>query len=220
MFIENISQFVLDFLESNKNPNATEAWKSKKTQQSLLKTIKKQNIKVKDSNKPRRGKSAFLYYCENNRSLLKDSNPEMSVKEIVSTLGANWQKLKKENLDEVERFERMSIKDRDRYKSEMRSYIPVLSRKYEKKPKEEGDEKLEGESSEKKPEKKESVKRSKRDHKEVLYSNYVKSRRVKTKKNHPELDSEGVIAYLARKWEKMPDIKKEKYSKKSVKNKD
>ena len=219
MFIENLSQFVVDFIESNKNPNIIEAWKSKKTQQSLLKTIKKQNIKVKDSAKPRRGKSAFLYYCENNRSLLKEANPTMSVKEIVSTLGANWQKLKKENLAEVERFEKMSIKDRDRYKSEMRSYIPVLSRKYEKKPKDD-DEKPEGEEIEKKPEKKESVKRSKRDHKEVLYSNYVKSRRVKTKKNHPELDSEGIIAYLARKWEKMPDIKKEKYSKKSVKNKE
>jgi hypothetical protein len=218
MFIENISKFVIDFLESNKNPNAVEAWKSKKTQQSFLKTVKKQNIKVKDASKPRRGKSAFLYYCENNRSKLKEANPEMSVKEIVSTLGANWQKLKKENPSEVEKFEKMSVKDRDRYKSEMRGYVPILSRKYEKKPKEDGLEEDDGEEN--KPEKKEPVKRSKRDHKEVLYSNYVKSRRVKTKKNHPELDSDGVIAYLARKWEKMPDIKKEKYSKKSVKKTD
>ena len=83
MFIENINQFVIDFLENNKT-NMSEHWSSKKNQQSLIKTLKKNNIKIKDPDKPKRGKSGFLFYCDTKRPIIKQEYPELTVKEIVS----------------------------------------------------------------------------------------------------------------------------------------
>ena len=62
MFVENISQFVIDFINNNKNPNIIEAWGSKKNQEQLFRTIKKNNIVIKDTHKPKRGKSGYLFF--------------------------------------------------------------------------------------------------------------------------------------------------------------
>ena len=196
MFIRNINEFVLDFLRININKtNTEEIWLSKKNQQCLLKTLKKNNVKIKDPDKPKRGKSAFLFYCEVNRKILKEKYPEMSVKEIVSKLGIDWQKLKDENSSDIEIYEEMSIKDRNRYKQQMRNYIPILNRKINNDEKKESD-------------KKQSKRRSKRNKEEIMYENFIKSKKTRTKKLHPELESKDLIEYLKNKWEKMNDEKK------------
>ena len=69
MIVENISQFVVDFIQSNnKSANITEAWNSKKNQEQLMKIFKKNNIIIKDPDKPKRGKSGYLYFCEERKS--------------------------------------------------------------------------------------------------------------------------------------------------------
>ena len=197
MFIENINKFVLDFIEINKNnENIDELWTSNKNQQLLLKTLKKNNVKIKDPEKPKRGKSAFLFFCEENRKKIKKKYPEMSVKEIVSKLGMDWQTLKDSNSEEINRYEQMSIKDRNRYKNEMRTYIPILNRKINIK------------KSIKKP----SKRRSKRTYDEIMFDNFLKNKKTRAKKSHPELDSKGIIEYIKSKWEKLPNEKKEKYN--------
>ena len=196
MFIENINKFVLEFFQTNKNnENIDEAWVSKKNQQLLLKTLKKNNVKIKDPTKPKRGKSAFLFFCEENRKKIKKKYPELTVKEIVSKLGIDWQTLKDTNSDEIDRYEQMSIKDRNRYKNEMRTYIPILNRKIDIK------------KSTKKP----SKRRSKRSQEEIMFDNFLKNKKTRAKKSHPELDSKGIIEYIKSKWEKMTDEKKKKY---------
>jgi len=207
MFIHNINEFVLDFLRTNINKTNTEdIWLSKKNQQSLLKTLKKNNVKIKDPDKPKRGKSAFLFYCEVNRKILKEKYPEMSVKEIVSKLGVDWQILKDTNSSEIENYEAMSIKDRNRYKQQMRTYIPILNRKINNEEKKESD-------------KKQSKRRSKRNKEEIMYENFLKSKKTRTKKSHPEFESKDLIEFLKNKWETMKDEKKLKYykSKRKVK---
>ena len=97
MFVDNISQFVLDFIQNNKNPNLCDAWNSKRNQEQLVKIIKKNNIIIKDPQKPKRGKSGYLFFCAEYREKMKQEFPELSVKEIVSKLGILWKKLKKEN---------------------------------------------------------------------------------------------------------------------------
>ena len=67
------------------------------------------------------------------------------MKEIVSKLGTEWQLLKTSNSDEINKYEEMSSKDRNRYKQEMKNYIPILNRKTEYK-----------KNSEKKPSKRRS----------------------------------------------------------------
>ena len=200
MFIENINQFVLDFLENNKT-NIPEQWSSKKNQQFLLKTLKKNNIKIKDPEKPKRGKSGFLFYCDVKRPLIKKENPELTVKEIVSKLGTEWQLLKSSSCDEISKYEEMSVKDRNRYKQEMRSYIPILNRKTE-------DKKKSG---------KKSKRRSKRNDDDIMYDNFVKTKKPRVKKSHPEFDSQEIVDYIKTKWEKLPEEKKLKYKNKTKK---
>jgi len=194
MFIDNINQFVIDFLENTK-VNMTEQWSSKKNQQLLLKTLKKNNIRIKDPDKPKRGKSGFLFYCDVKRQIIKNDNPELSVKEIVSKLGTEWQILKTSNSDEICKYEEMSVKDRNRYKQEMRNYIPILNRKAEKSIKK-------------------SKRRSKRNDEDIMYDNFVKMKKPKVKKSHPEFDSKDIIEYIKTKWEKIPEEKKLKYKNK------
>ena len=119
----------------------------------------------------------------------------------------------------------MSLDDRNRYKDEMTDYVPLI-RKINKKEKKiitddgiiNGDDNnnitsvIENEKNKQKEEK--NLKRSKKKEKDDGYSKFIRSKRNKTRKTHPELDSEGILKYLAQKWEKFPDIKKEKYRKK------
>ncbi len=219
MFVENISQFVIDFINNNKNPNIIEAWGSKKNQEQLFRTIKKNNIVIKDPLKPKRGKSGYLFFCAEYREKMKNENPDLSVKDIVSKLGILWKQLKLNNSPEVKRFEKMSLEDRNRYKSEMDGYVPLIRKINNKKEKKE---KITEDSissvieNEKKKQKEEEkiIKRSKKKEKDDGYSKFMRSKRNKTKKTHPELDSEGILKYLADKWGKFPDSKKEKYRKK------
>lgn len=217
MFVENISQFVVDFINSNKNPNVVEAWNSKKTQDQLVRTIKKNNIVIKDPLKPKRGKSGYLFFCAEYRNKMKAENPDLSVKDIVSKLGILWKKLKNDNSPEVKKFEKMSLDDRNRYKSEMDGYVPLI-RKINRKDKKDKSVDEPNISSiielEQKKEEEKIIKRSKKKEKDDGYSKFMRSKRNKTKKTHPELDSEGILKYLADKWGKFPDSKKEKYRKK------
>lgn len=194
MFIENINKFVLDFIDANKNSlSINDNWLSKKNQQFLIKTLKKNNIKIKDPNKPKRGKSAFLFFCEENRNKLKKLNPDFTVKEIVSKLGEDWQTLKDSKSTDINKYEQQSIKDRNRYKNEMRTYIPILNRKIENK-------------------KNPSKRRSKRNNDEIMFDNFIKSKQTRIKKSHPEFTSQEMLEYIKGKWEKLTDEKKTKYS--------
>ena len=131
-----------------------------------------------------------------------------------------WKKLKKENSQEVINFELKSKEDRNRYKSEMTNYVPLI-RKMNKKnilssktddSKDLGDDKKTSESTETKDDK--TIKRSKRKEKDEGYTKFVRSKRNKTRKSHPELDSDGILNYLKTKWEKFSDEKKLKYKNK------
>jgi len=186
-----MNEFVLAFFQQYKDNDDLESmWMSPKNQQLLIKTIKKTNIKIKDPNKPKRGKSGFLYFCEENRCKIKSQNPDLSVKEIVSKLGQLWQFLKKTNKDEIKRYEDLSVSDRIRYQNEMKQYVPMFNKKIVEK----------------------SGTGKKKGKKNFLFDNFVKSKKLKTKKQHPELDAEGILMYLTEKWEKLPEEKKNRYT--------
>lgn len=225
MFVENISQFVLQFINDNqgdKNSELSNMWNSKKNQEQLIKTIKKNNITIKDPDKPKRGKSGYLYFCEVYREKLKKEYPELSVKQIVSKLGILWKQLKEEKSQEVKNFEKLSTEDRNRYKNEMVNYVPLI-RKMKKKDSAATKltQSLSSDSLNKKEDstiellqEEKNIKRSKKKEKDEGYTKFVRSKRNKTRKTHPELDSDGIMNYLKTKWEKFPDEKKLKYKNK------
>lgn len=188
MLIDSINKFVHSFIINSKDSNnikLLEKWNSEANQKLFMKIIKKNSNK--DPNKPKRGKSGYLFFCKFYREKLKQENPNLSVKQIVSLLGNIWNNMKTNNPDEVEKYEKLSLEDRERYKNEMKHY-----------------------ELENKTKLKEKKKLSK---KNVGFERFARSKSRKTKLTHPELDSENVITYLYNKWENFPDSKKQKYIK-------
>ena len=108
----NINSFVSDFLnEYDRTGLLLKKWTSVKNQRKLKKFLKDNQ---KDPLKPKRGKSGFLYFCDEQRPILKENNKNITVKEIVSQLGKLWRQLKDKN--ETEKYDILSIQDRDRYR--------------------------------------------------------------------------------------------------------
>lgn len=75
--------------------------------------------KLKDVNKPKRAKSAWVYFCLDKRPLVTKKNPGMSMCEISQELGKMWQKTSDKN---KEMYEEQSEEDKQRYLTEMEEY--------------------------------------------------------------------------------------------------
>lgn len=127
MILKYINLFVELFLENNNSIELLSIWRCEQVQEALVKHCRKYKINLKDPTKPKRGKSAFLYYCDYNRSILREKFPDLTIKQIVSKLGSSWQELKSEG--KINDYEQMSIVDRNRYKTEMKSYYPTKLKK-------------------------------------------------------------------------------------------
>ena len=52
---------------------------------------------------------------------VKEENPDLSSKEILTKLGAMWKDIK--DTDEVEKYNQLATNDKDRYKDEMANYV-------------------------------------------------------------------------------------------------
>ena len=62
MKTKNISNFVLKFIEANKDSKTiSDNWNTDKNLNALKKILKKHKKDNKDVNKPKRGKSSYLY---------------------------------------------------------------------------------------------------------------------------------------------------------------
>ena len=93
---------------------------------------KKKRVK-KDPNAPKGAKNAYLYYCEANRSLLKEDNPDMTGKEIQKELAEQWKALKEEDPEEAEIYIKMANDDKERFIIENAEYIGESPKKISKK---------------------------------------------------------------------------------------
>lgn len=84
--------------------------------------------KEKDPNAPRRGKSAFFYFCDQNRAPTKTSHPDLKNHEISQQMATNWA-----NLTEAEKkpFMDLANSDKLRYSAEKEKFE---STKPQKKP--------------------------------------------------------------------------------------
>jgi len=83
------------------------------------KKIKKQR-KKKDANAPKKAKSAYLFYSEEQRALLKeDTSKTIAPTALMAELGARWKLL---DVEGRKPFEERALVDKDRYKQEMDAY--------------------------------------------------------------------------------------------------
>jgi len=97
--------------------------------------------KKKDPNAPKKATSAYMFYMSQNRSRVKEENPDATFGELAKLVAAEFKQLSGEGLQKYKEMER---KDKERYQREMASYV---------KPTDDGDEEEEKTSKKKKAKK-------------------------------------------------------------------
>ena len=199
--MSNINIFVLDFLKQYDSEGLmVKQWESLKNQKKLKKVIK--NSTSKDPSKPKRGKSGFLFFCDEMRPIIKLSNNQITVKEVVSQLGVMWQQLKLEG--KIEKYEKESEKDRKRYRTEMENYKMKVKKVTTSN--------VTIVAPPRTPKTPCGVKKTPREKKNTPLENYIKSKKNKVKEKNPVMDEETIVEHLKEKWKKLSTTKKNKYN--------
>jgi len=142
--------------------------------------------KVKDPNAPKRAKSSYIFFCQEAREKLKGS--EVKSKDVMSELGSLWKALPEKK---KKKYEEMAEKDKERYKTEMKSYSPP------------SDEELEALNVKKKGSS--GGKKGKKDPKapkgvRTAYNLFSSEMRAKLKEEDPEMGTEDVRKKITELW--------------------
>ena len=77
----------------------------------------------KDPNKPKRAKTAFMYYCDQHRPALLDKEKKkgkkVNIGEIAKALGKSWKKLKD---GDKGKWNALALADKERYEKQIADY--------------------------------------------------------------------------------------------------
>jgi high mobility group protein B1 len=111
-----------------------EKWNDQENQEEFSKLLPKVSKTkttktVKDPNKPKRGKSSYLFFCAENRPKVKEElGEDAKATEVTSALGAKWNELKNStkasDKKKVQKYEAEAQSDKERYDAEMVDYEP------------------------------------------------------------------------------------------------
>ncbi|XP_013396137.1 high mobility group protein B2-like [Lingula anatina] len=103
----------------------------------------KKRKQKKDPNAPKRGMSAFFFFCAQERPALRAQFPDLGVGEIAKKLGDKWSKVTDKSA-----FEKMAANDKARYEKEKSAYSKKAKASPQKKAKEESEEEEEDDEEE------------------------------------------------------------------------
>jgi hypothetical protein len=77
--------------------------------------------KTKDPNHPKRSRSAYIIFCNENRSSVQTSNPDLGAKDITRKLATMWKALPDKKRVP---YDKKAAADKVRYETEMAAYKP------------------------------------------------------------------------------------------------
>ena len=123
--VDDISRFVLDFIEKNKDSEdlgtIVKKWNNPKNKTALKQIV---NVKknVKDPEKPKKIETAYLLYCKDIRLKTKTDNPELNNKEIISAMAEKWKKIKEKNNKEYRKYIELYNKNKEDYVKVLEEY--------------------------------------------------------------------------------------------------
>ena len=147
---------------------------------------------------PKKNKSSYMFFCEQERKKIKEDRPELGNKDIVVELGVRWKQLKEDESrkDELDEYTKLAEKDKERYVSEKQVKTenndgekPVKKNKKASKKVSKDDEDEKEQDVEEKPKEVKKKKVSKKVEKEVVVDDVVedvvdeKPKKEKTKVN-------------------------------------
>lgn len=113
---------LISTIESEFNITISDNDKVMKIVRKLVNCKKSKKVSIKDENSPKKGKSAYIFFCSENRQSVKDENPEMKSTEILSELGRQWREMSEK---EKQPFVNKALKDKERYELEKKGECVV-----------------------------------------------------------------------------------------------
>jgi len=164
---------------------------------------KKKSAK-KDKNAPKKPRTAYTYFLDDNRANIKTNNPEAAFGDISKLAGEMWKSLSGE---EKMKYESQAKEDKDRYEKEMDDYVPP-----------EAEDQEDGGKQKKKKVKKEKDKNAP---KGALSAYFIFSgdQRKELKEKHPELTIGEMAKLIGSKWGALSDAEKATYEERSKQDK-
>lgn len=156
--------------------------------------------KSKNSGKPKRGQSAYLFFCADNR---KEVMKDHSMTESSKILGKMWK-----DEENREKYEKMAAKDKKRYEAEMKKWTP---------PEPSSDDNSDADDSdEKKPKKKKKIVGGKK-RAPSGYLLFGKDERTRIKKDDPDVKATEVMKMIGAAWKELDQTDRDKYNAKAKK---
>jgi hypothetical protein len=129
-----IAKFVTKFLSDNGSEELVDKWNDQDNADAFSALVKKackrsSDKKLKDPNAPKRGRSAYIFFCSKNREKAKERLGEgAKATEVTSELGKMWNELKastkKADKTALLGFEAEAAEDKSRYDEEKKDYQP------------------------------------------------------------------------------------------------
>ena len=152
----------------------------------------------KDPNKPKHGKSSYMFFCAETREKAKtELGPEAKATEVTTELGRLWTEFKDDKTmkKKLEKYEKMAAEDKARYVQEMEEYTPP------------------SDSDEIEPKKKKtpSPKKTSPPRKMSAYSFFCKENREEVKDDNSELPPIEITKLLAKMWGDLDDDEKSEW---------
>jgi hypothetical protein len=127
-----IAKFVAKFLSDNGSEELVEMWNTQENIEAFnvveIKTTKRSSDKIKDPNKPKRGKSAYIFFCAKKREDAKANLGEgAKATEVTSELGRMWNALKASTKSADKKLlaslEAEAAEDKARYNEAIEGYV-------------------------------------------------------------------------------------------------
>lgn len=185
MSFKNASEYVISFISKYGDDDLLNKWNNN----DFKKIFKEKKTKVDGPNK---NKSAYIFFCDEERQRLKTENLSLTNKEVISELASRW-RLIKDHPDKVEKYTLLAKEDKDRYATEIKNYVSPVENKND-----------DTDTSKKKSKK---IKKEKTDIKKnkSSYLFFCEEERVKMKKENLELSNNEIISELGNRWKKIKD---------------
>lgn len=167
---------------------------------------------------PKRGLTAYIFFCKEHRQILKDEDPDMSTKDITSELGKRWKALSDKD---KKPFVKLAEKDKERYQDEKKTWVetdsPVEEKTPAKKSKSEKKTKPVKEKSSKKTksEKKSKSEKSTKPRKKSGYILFCQEQRESLKADNSDMTSQQITKELGRAWKELSDEEQAEYNEKA-----
>ena len=179
----------------------------------------------KDPNAPKRGKSAYIFFCAAMRPQVKEELGEEGKSMIMAELGKRWKELKEDDdrSDELAKYTKMATDDKSRYEDEKsngqqdeqeKKATPKKGKAKPVEPEEESvdEEKVAVKKPKKKVEAEVEAEEKKSPKKKTGYIYFCSHNREGIKNDNPKMSAKEVTSTLARLWKELTKEEQKEWS--------